>query len=252
VPGTPLAFDPACYNQLECSTPPPCPRTAPTLPKGKSYFFRQPRETFVTVSNRYHGKICAKHPGLDGLRHSTKFECVQCRRDAERYRKSRKDAAKRDARLLWGQDYFYRAGVLTDSKAKEKATARRYDRAPGRVEARRARVRARGDFRDRRDYIAAYKKANPHKVNACLAKRRAAKLQRTPAWADHDRIANTYRLAADFGLEVDHIVPLQGKLVSGLHTHHNLQLLTPTENVRKHAKFDPWTHVHELPTPQPA
>jgi 5-methylcytosine-specific restriction endonuclease McrA len=100
--------------------------------------------------------------------------------------------------------------------------------------------------------MAAYKKANPHKVNVWLAKRRAAKMQRTPLWADHDRIARAYKLAADFGLEVDHIVPLQGALVSGLHTHHNLQLLTPEENLTKSNRFDPWTHVHELPTPQPA
>ena len=100
--------------------------------------------------------------------------------------------------------------------------------------------------------LAAYNANNKDKTNARAAKRRAAKLQRTPPWADLKDIAGFYQTANWLGLHVDHIVPLQGKLVSGLHVSNNLRMIPAEDNIRKHAKFDPWTHVHELPSPQPA
>ena len=39
--------------------------------------------------------------------------------------------------------------------------------------------------------------------------------------------------AQDLGMHVDHVIPLRNRLVCGLHTQFNLQLLTPTENMRK-------------------
>jgi hypothetical protein len=76
-------------------------------------------------------------------------------------------------------------------------------------------------------------KANPDKVAAICARRRAAELRATPAWANHDLIYSFYRMAALFGLAVDHIIPLISKKVCGLHCEHNLQLLTKSENSRK-------------------
>lgn len=90
---------------------------------------------------------------------------------------------------------------------------------------------------------AAWSKANPDKRNALIAKRRAAKLRATPAWADHAAIAVFYeeaaRLTRETGIrhEVDHILPLQGRTVCGFHHEGNLQILTRSENARKRNKM---------------
>jgi 5-methylcytosine-specific restriction endonuclease McrA len=59
-----------------------------------------------------------------------------------------------------------------------------------------------------------------------------------PRWADEQKIEQIFRDAPN-GLEIDHIIPLQGELVSGLHVHNNLQYLTTKENGRKHNTFAP-------------
>lgn len=79
------------------------------------------------------------------------------------------------------------------------------------------------------------------------AKRRSAQLQRTPKWITSEDlwlIKEVYALAAfrtklfGFDWHVDHIIPLQGKTVSGLHTIQNLQVIPSTVNIAKHNKYE--------------
>jgi len=92
-----------------------------------------------------------------------------------------------------------------------------------------------------------YARKNKHIVNAAVARRNAAKLQRTPAWlSDFDKlkIQCVYSIAVMLTREnkepwhVDHKIPLQGKLVSGLHVPNNLQVMRGVENVSKKNKYE--------------
>ena len=86
---------------------------------------------------------------------------------------------------------------------------------------------------------------NNKPVKASLeCKRRASQLQRTPVWDPNTHlIMAKYQLAAMLtkasGIEhhVDHIIPLQGKKVSGLHTFANLRVIPGSDNVKKSNSF---------------
>ena len=87
-----------------------------------------------------------------------------------------------------------------------------------------------------------WKLKNPEKRNALEANRRATKLQRTPSWANYEDIKMFYEVANVLSrggvlFHVDHIIPLKGKEVCGLHSHDNLQVLPWFENLRKSAKL---------------
>ena len=86
-------------------------------------------------------------------------------------------------------------------------------------------------------YSKTYKKENRKSANAREAKRRSALLERIPSWSDLDAIKKFYEDCPQ-GYAVDHIIPLQGKLVSGLHVLENLQYLTKSENSAKGHSFD--------------
>lgn len=68
------------------------------------------------------------------------------------------------------------------------------------------------------------------------SKREAKKLKATPPWADLEAIRKIYINCPD-GYTVDHIIPLQGRNICGLHVDYNLQYLTPIENSRKSNKL---------------
>jgi len=76
---------------------------------------------------------------------------------------------------------------------------------------------------------------------------RISKDCRTPAWLTQDdkwMIEQAYELAVvrtkifGFPWHVDHVVPLHGELVSGLHVPHNLQVIPAWDNRSKSNQFD--------------
>jgi hypothetical protein len=84
-----------------------------------------------------------------------------------------------------------------------------------------------------RAYEQLYRERNRAAYRAKDAKRRAIELLALPLWADLTDIKDVYEEAKYFGYQVDHIIPLQNKLVCGLHVRDNLQLLSERENKSK-------------------
>ena len=85
---------------------------------------------------------------------------------------------------------------------------------------------------------------HPEKTNAHARKAQTARLKRFPKWADEKKIQAVYAAAKVMSeilgeeWHVDHMIPLQGEKVSGLHVHENLQILPSVENLRKHNHFE--------------
>jgi hypothetical protein len=75
---------------------------------------------------------------------------------------------------------------------------------------------------------------------ATEAKKRANRKSQTPKWADVEKIKHIYANCA-YGNHIDHIIPLKGELVCGLHVENNLQEISAEQNIIKSNKFDPHT-----------
>ncbi len=84
-----------------------------------------------------------------------------------------------------------------------------------------------------------WRKTKPHLNAAKEAKRRAIKAKATPKWADLTAIKAIYEEAAQLTartgvlMHVDHIVPLKGANVCGLHCEANLRVVPAVDNLRK-------------------
>lgn len=109
-----------------------------------------------------------------------------------------------------------------------------YEKNKEQVCARRRAYAAQPDVKPKR---AAAKKAwaqkNAAKLTARENHRRAVAVMATPEWADKDDILCVYEEGRHFGMHVDHIVPLQSKIVCGLHVWDNLQILPAKANLSK-------------------
>lgn len=83
-----------------------------------------------------------------------------------------------------------------------------------------------------------WQKRNQPAKNANTAKYRADKLSQTPKWLTQQQLDEIKRIYLNCpkGFHVDHIVPINGTNVRGLHTPWNLQYLPALDNMKKSNK----------------
>jgi len=96
------------------------------------------------------------------------------------------------------------------------------------------------------EYLKEHYKANKERYVAARARRRAAQESATPSWLtaiDKAMIQEMYDVSEaryiQTGIKhhVDHIVPINGKGVAGMHVPWNLQVITAQENLSKGWRF---------------
>lgn len=152
-------------------------------------------------------------------RYSSNAECVECRKEKNKLLKD-----KQDAWNLKNKEY-----VLEKSKQRYQDNIEK------------ERQRSRDKWLKNPDKVKETNKKwmekHPKIGNFYAAKRRTNLKSRTPTWSNIVAIKELYRNCPN-GYHVDHIIPLQGKLVSGLHVETNLQYLPSIENQRKFNKYE--------------
>lgn len=150
----------------------------------------------------------------------------------------------------WEEDRILKTGTkaerqkVLDSRVMEFGTAAEKRALKTKRKADREREAERRN--ERKAYMAEYRKKNADRLleyaAGAKARRRSAKMCRTPGWSSAALTDAVYRYARTTGgcqgdIHVDHIIPLQGDSVSGLHVAENLRLVSKAENLSKGNRF---------------
>ena len=176
------------------------------------------KEAIEAKQTRYIGLPCVYGHGT--LRYTANYDCVECRRIRKRAYKKSKSSGRPPGRPKSDNPKPRVQTPYSELSAEQKA-----------LKCQRARE---------------YWLKHPDKKRAKNAKKRAKNSLRVPDWLtkqDWETIRTYYTEAVakshttGFAWEVDHIIPLNGKEVSGLHVPNNLQVIPKSENASKSNKY---------------
>lgn len=96
----------------------------------------------------------------------------------------------------------------------------------------------------KKEYYFSYYKNNKSLYTARVHKRKALEARALPKWADLKAISEIYKerekISKETGIlhHVDHIIPLNSKVVCGLHVEYNLRIIPAVDNLRKGNRLD--------------
>jgi len=172
----------------------------------------------INFKHYYNGKPCKN--GHTNLRYASSMECVVCRKEKNN-----------TIELRNKQNEWY-------EKNKEKKNASRRKKYHENIDKVRERYKKKWLFNKEKIKIINknWIKNNPEKYKELCrirsSKKRLVIKNQMPKWANINKIKEIYKNRPK-GYHVDHIIPLRGKYVSGLHVENNLQYLTVSENCKK-------------------
>ena len=190
------------------------------LPKSRAEAKATGAKYYFTGEACKHGHVAPR---------KTKGACVEC------------------MKVEWTQGNITRAAYFADynkSEAGQQAKQSYYAKNKEQVI---ARAQARPSA-EKQAHRRKHKQENPERYKELTNSRRRRYKEATPKWLSVDQrmeIRLKYRLALELSRRtgvpyaVDHIIPIQGELVSGLNVPWNLQVITQAENLKKSNKLAP-------------
>lgn len=177
-------------------------------------------------------KVCIKE--ADRVRHSLNKEKDNLRRKEYRLKNIEKERAKG---IAWSKDQWINNRDHISKRCAKYSATHTAERAIYNKKYRELNS-DKLSVKDREYYL-----KTKHVIISRNALKRAFKVKATPSWANLSLIRDIYKMREILSKEtgviyhVDHIIPLKGKSVCGLHVEYNLQVIPAYENLTKSNKL---------------